>query len=179
MYQQAQPTTEPIPRPSRSSFDQAAPSDSSDTVPISASAAAAAGAPGQERAPASATPVPEISHSNHPSTAAAAAASSTSYGSVVDALGPLPSIHARRGVIVDSNGATFSADDAAARRMRKEQRRMRALREADAAQLSTLGAVVSDEKPNAAPGAADAAWTDVPAEFCCALNGSLMKQPVR
>jgi hypothetical protein len=80
---------------------------------------------------------------------------------------------------VDSNGATFSADDAAARRLRKEQRRKRAQQEAEAAQVGALGAKVADEKPSAALGAADPAWTDVPAEFCCALNGSLIKQPVR
>jgi hypothetical protein len=46
---------------------------------------------------------------------------------VVDALGSLPSIYARRSVVADSNGSLFSVDDVAARRLRKEQRRKRAL----------------------------------------------------
>jgi hypothetical protein len=98
---------------------------------------------------------------------------------VVDALGSLPSIHARRSVIVDDNGATFSVDDVAARRARKEQRRRRALLEVEAAQSVALVDNVADEKPNAPLPANASSWTDVPAEFCCALNGSLMKQPVR
>jgi hypothetical protein len=97
---------------------------------------------------------------------------------VVDALASLPSIHARRSVVVDSNGATFSVDDIAARRLRKEQRRMKAQQEAEAAQTGALAANVADEKPNAALPAAVQTWSDVPAEFCCALNGSLIKQPV-
>ena len=100
---------------------------------------------------------------------------------VVDALASLPSIHARRSVIVDSNGATFSVDDVAARRLRKEQRRKRqqAQEAAAGAQGEELEASVADEKPNALPAAAAEPWTDVPAEFCCAVNGSLIKQPVR
>jgi hypothetical protein len=109
----------------------------------------------------------------------AAAAASSGHGMVVDALGALPSIHARRSVIVDDNGATFSADDVAARRVRKEQRRRRALQEAEAAQAAAAVGSVAEEKPNAPLPAAAASWTDVPVEFCCALNGSLMKQPVR
>jgi hypothetical protein len=97
---------------------------------------------------------------------------------VVDALGSLPSIHARRSVVVDSNGATFSVDDVAARRLRKEQRRKRAEQESQAAQTRALAENVADEKHNAPLPAHSEAWTDVPAEFCCALNGSLIKQPV-
>jgi hypothetical protein len=94
------------------------------------------------------------------------------------ALESLPSIHARRSVVVDSNGATFSVDDIAARRLRKEQRRKKAQQEAEAAQSGALSASTADEKPNAPLSAAAQPWTDVPPEFCCALNGSLMRQPV-
>jgi hypothetical protein len=97
---------------------------------------------------------------------------------VVDALGSLPSIYARRSVVADSNGSLFSVDDVAARRLRKEQRRKRALQLAQEAQVTAHDASVHDEKPNTPVVSASEHWTDVPAEFCCALNGSLMKQPV-
>ena len=168
VYQQPQPTAEPL----HSSFVRTVQSEPIDTTdPCLSSAPAPQIAP----SPAAASPVKAL-----PTPApAAAAASSGGHGMVVDAMESLPSIHARRSVIVDSNGATFSVDDVAARRLRKEQRRQRAQAQEAAAgagaQSEALATSVADEKPNAAA----EPWTDVPAEFCCALNGSLIKQPVR
>ncbi len=179
VYQQPQPTAEP----SRSPSHLAAPADSKDAAPHPLSpSSSSTSAPAQPSAPAPALLPPDYAGVSDPTAAAVpAAVPAASHGSVVDALAPLPSIHARRSVVVDSNGATFSVDDVAARRLRKEQRRLRAQQqaEADSARGGAAGAVVADEKPNAARGAAEAAWTDVPPEFCCALNGSVMKQPVR
>ncbi len=174
VYQQPQPSAEP----SRSPSHLAAPADSTDADHPGTPSSSSTSAPAQPSAPASALLPPDLAGISDPT---AAAVSAVAHGMVVDALGPLPSIHARRTVVVDSNGATFSVDDVAARRLRKEQRRLRAQQqaEADSARGGAGGAVVADEKPNAAHGAAEAAWTDVPAEFCCALNGSVMKQPVR
>lgn len=164
VYQQAPPTAEPLPL-QRSSVDQVVSLDSTSR---------ASGAAAEAPAPASAG-----SDSAAPLAAAAACTSSAGHGMVVDALGSLPSIHARRSVLVDSNGASFSVDDVAARRLRKEQRRKKAQQEAEAAQSGALSASTADEKPNAPLAAAAQPWTDVPPEFCCALNGSLMRQPVR
>ncbi len=160
VYQQAPPTAEPLPL-QRSSVDQVASSDST-----SRASGAAAEALAPESAGSGSTAPP------------AACTSSGGHGMVVDALGSLPSIHARRSVLVDSNGASFSVDDVAARRLRKEQRRKKAQEEAEASQSSALSASTADEKPNAPLAAAAQPWTDVPPEFCCALNGSLMRQPV-
>jgi len=171
VYQQPQPTAEPLAREPHFSVLQAAQPDAVDTTVPSLPSALA-----QESLPSPATAAPVKAPS-----IPAAAASSGGHGMVVDALASLPSIHARRSVIVDSNGATFSVDDVAARRLRKEQRRKRQqAQEATAgAQCEELEASVADEKPNALPAAAAEPWTDVPAEFCCAVNGSLIKQPVR
>ncbi len=148
--------------------------DSSDAANTSASCSVAHDSALLQHAPSP----PGDNHDKPLPTTAAACASSSGHGMVVDALESLPSIHARRSVVVDSNGATFSVDDVAARRLRKEQRRKKAQQEAEAAQTGTLAANVADEKPNAALPAAVQTWSDVPAEFCCALNGSLIKQPV-
>jgi hypothetical protein len=170
VYQQAQPVAEPMslqPRPPICASDDAV---RTGNTPESGSST-----------PASEVPAAAMCSGGLPSESSAVAAvappSSIGHGMVVDALGSLPSIHARRSAVVDSNGATFSVDDVAARRLRKEQRRKRAEQESQAAQTRALENV-ADEKHNAPLPAHAETWTDVPAEFCCALNGSLIKQPV-
>jgi hypothetical protein len=173
VYQQAQPAADAIPRHTPVSVVGAAAADSSDAANTSASCSVA-----HDSALLPAPLPPGDNHDKPLHTTTATSASSSGHGMVVDALASLPSIHARRSVVVDSNGATFSVDDIAARRLRKEQRRKKVQQEAEAAQTGTLAANVADEKPNAALPAAVQTWSDVPAEFCCALNGSLIKQPV-
>ncbi len=159
VYQHAQPAVEPLPL-QPSSFHPVPPLQS--FSPASDAGAALA-------------PEPVYSGSTAPPAVAAAAASTScaGHGMVVDTLESLPSIHARRSVVIDSNGASFSVDDVTARRLRKEQRRKKAQQEAEGVQSGVVSANIADEKANAAQ-----LWTDVPPEFCCGLNGSLMKQPV-
>ena len=166
VYEHARPAADPIARDLQSS-------------PIQADQTVSSRAP---RALAAAD-VLDSDGSIAPSATLSAAASCSGHGMVVDALGSLPSIYARRSVVADSNGSLFSVDDVAARRLRKEQRRKRALQLAQEAQVtahdaSVHDASVHDEKPNTPVVSASEHWTDVPTEFCCALNGSLMKQPV-